>query len=251
LLELDVTAAREAMRAQKRETGQAVSFTGWIVKCLAQAVSEHPHIHALRKGNRKLVLFRDVDVAVVVEREVGQAGAAQTLPMPYVIRKANEKRLADIHAEIRGAQRAPVTVGDVQVSAPHAARMIGLFTRLPRIARDLIVWRRLHRDPFLMKRMMGTVGVTAIGMMGRGGIGWGVPIGIHPVVVAVGGIAQRPAIVGDQLVTREHVGVTVLFDHEVTDGAPVARFIGRLQELMEAAYEVEDRTPREAELVVR
>jgi pyruvate/2-oxoglutarate dehydrogenase complex dihydrolipoamide acyltransferase (E2) component len=28
----------------------------------------------------------------------------------------------------------------------------------------------------------------------------------------------------------------VLFDHEVTDGAPVARFIERLQELMENGY---------------
>jgi len=236
LLELDVTVARDAIRTQKQETGQGVSFTGWIIMCLAQAVSEHPHIHALRKGKRKLILFRDVDVTVVVEREVSHANSVQTLPMPYIIRKANEKRLADIHTEIRAAQQAPVTIGDVQVNASRATWMIRLFTMLPRIARDLIVWRRLHRNPFLMKRMMGTVSVTALGMMGRGGIGWGIPIGIHPLVVAVGGIAQRPVVVSEQLVMREHLGLTVLFDHEVTDGAPVARFIGRLQELMETGF---------------
>jgi len=29
--------------------------------------------------------------------------------------------------------------------------------------------------------------------------------------------------------------VTVLFDHDVTDGAPVARFVDRLRELLESA----------------
>jgi hypothetical protein len=236
LLEIDVTAARDAIRTLKTQTGQGISFTGWIVKCLAQAISEHPSIHALRKGRHTLILFHDVDVSIIIERAVGQSAAGETLPMPYIIRKANEKSLAAIHAEIRAAQHVPVTGGAVQVDAPHAAWMLRLFTRLPKVARDLIVWRRLARNPFLMKRMMGTVSVTAIGMMGHSGIGWGIPIGIHPLVVAVGGITRRPAIVDDHLVTREHLGLTVLFDHDVTDGAPVARFIGRLQELMESAY---------------
>ncbi len=240
LLELDVTAARNAIRIQKTQTGQGISFTGWIVKCLAQAVSEHPYIHALRKGNRKLVLFHDVDVTVVVERAIGHATAVETLPMPYIIRKANEKVLADIHAEIRAAQHAPVTAGEVQVGTPRAVWMTRLFTMLPKLARDLLVWRRLQHNPFLVKRMMGTVSVTAIGMLGHGGIGWGIPIGIHPLVVAVGGITQRAVVVSDHLVMREHLGLTVLFDHDVTDGAPVARFIGRLQELMESGYELED-----------
>jgi hypothetical protein len=85
LLEVDVTAAREAIRRQKAATGEGVSFTGWIIKCLGQAVSEHPHIQALRQGGRKVVLFRDVDVAIIVERTVSAGGANKTLPMPYVI----------------------------------------------------------------------------------------------------------------------------------------------------------------------
>ena len=43
-------------------------------------------------------------------------------------------------------------------------------------------------------------------------------------------------LVDDRLLMREHLGLTVLFDHDVTDGAPVARFVARLQELMESAY---------------
>jgi pyruvate/2-oxoglutarate dehydrogenase complex dihydrolipoamide acyltransferase (E2) component len=244
LVEVDVTAAREAIRRQKEATGEGVSFTGWIIKCLAQAVSEHPHVQALRQGRRKLIVFRDVDVTIVVERAVGTDGANKTLPMPYVIRGANAKSLDAIHAEIRGAQHAPVAAGDTQIGGGRTAALVPLFNRLPQFARDLIVWRRLMRDPFYLKRMMGTVGVTAIGMAGQGpgghgSIGWGIPIGLHPLVVAVGGISPRALLLEGQLANREHLGLTILFDHAVTDGAPVARFMGRLQELMEAAYGLE------------
>ncbi len=239
MLEVDVTTARDAIRVQKEQTGEAVSFTGWIIKCLAQAVAEHPHVHALRKGRGKLITFGDVDVTIVVERAVGPGGAGArttTLPMPYIIRKANEKSLAAIHAEIRSAQQAPVGDGATQIGGAYAASQVRLFSMLPKFARDLLVWRRLQRDPFFMKRMMGTVSVTSIGMAGHGGIGWGIPLGIHPLILAVGGISPRPLLVEDRLLMREHLGLTVLFDHDVTDGAPVARFIGRLQELLESAY---------------
>jgi hypothetical protein len=34
--------------------------------------------------------------------------------------------------------------------------------------------------------------------------------------------------------------MTVMFDHDVTDGAPVARFIGYLRKLMEAGYGINE-----------
>jgi pyruvate/2-oxoglutarate dehydrogenase complex dihydrolipoamide acyltransferase (E2) component len=239
LLEIDVTDARDAIRDQKK-TGQRIGFTDWIVKCIAQAVSEHKSIHALRQGRRRLVIFDDVDVAIIVERAVGQPGAGETLPMPYIIRKANEKTVATIHSEIRAAQQQPVLPGEVQLSSTRATWLTKLYTMLPQVVRDLFFWQPLLRDPFLVKRRMGTVAVTVIGMVGQSGMSWGIPIGIHPLIVAVGAIAKRPGIVDEQIVVREYVGLTVLFDHDVTDGAPVARFIRRLQELMAGAYGIRE-----------
>lgn len=233
LLEIDVTAAREAIREQKK-TGQNISFTGWIVKCIAIAVSEHKSIHALRKGKRRLVIFDDVDVTIIVERTV--PGADETLPMPYIIRKANEKSVAVISSEIRTAKQSPVAVGEVQIGSTRAAWIAKISTMLPRFVRDWFFWQPLFSNPFLFKRMMGTVSVTALGMLGQGGMNWGIPIGIHPLIVAVGAIAKRPGIVHDQIVVREYVGLTVLFDHDITDGAPVARFIKRSQQLMADGY---------------
>jgi pyruvate/2-oxoglutarate dehydrogenase complex dihydrolipoamide acyltransferase (E2) component len=102
--------------------------------------------------------------------------------------------------------------------------------------RDLFFWKPLFHDPFLIKQKMGTIGVTVIGMSGQSGMSWGIPIGIHPLVVAVGAIAKKPGVVDEQIVIREYVGLTILFDHDVIDGAPVARFIRRLQELMAGSY---------------
>lgn len=233
LLEIDVTAAREAIREQKK-TGQNISFTGWIVKCIAIAVSEHKSIHALRKGKRRLVIFDDVDVTIIVERTV--PGADETLPMPYIIRKANEKSVAVISSEIRTAKQSPVAVGEVQIGSTRAAWIAKISTMLPRFVRDWFFWQPLFSNPFLFKRMMGTVSVTALGMLGQGGMNWGIPIGMHPLIVAVGAIAKRPGIVHDQIVVREYVGLTVLFDHDITDGAPVARFIKRSQQLIADGY---------------
>ena len=64
-------------------------------------------------------------------------------------------------------------------------------------------------------------------------------MGIHPLVIALGGIARKPGIVGDKVEVREYLGMTVLFDHDVTDGAPVARFVQRLRELIENGYGLE------------
>jgi len=238
LLEIDVTAAREAIREQKR-AGQRIGFTSWVVKCLAQAVSEHKPIQALRKGKRRLVIFDDVDVAVIIEREIDRGGVRTTLPMPYIIRKANEKTVAAIHSEIHAAQQSPLTDGDVQIGSNQAIWMTRLYAMMPEFVRDLLVWRPIFRDPFRVKRMMGTVSVTAMGMVGQSGMSWGIPIGIHPLIVAVGAIAKRPGVVDQQIAIREYVGLTILFDHDVMDGAPVARFIKRLQELMMSKFELE------------
>ena len=84
---------------------------------------------------------------------------------------------------------------------------------------------------------MGTVVVSSVGSIGKdSGYGWAIPIGIHPVVFALGNIARKPGVVGEEIKIREYLSMTVLFDHDVTDGAPVVRFIQRLKELLEKSY---------------
>lgn len=58
----------------------------------------------------------------------------------------------------------------------------------------------------------------------------------HPLTVALGAIARKPAVVGDRVEARDFLGMTIVFDHDVVDGAPVAMFLQRLRELMESGY---------------
>jgi pyruvate/2-oxoglutarate dehydrogenase complex dihydrolipoamide acyltransferase (E2) component len=240
LLEVDVTEARGYLRRLKESTGEGLSFTGWVVRCLGQAVSEHKHIHAMRQG-RRLILFDDVDICVVVERPVARRdNAADTLPMPYVIRQANAKSLRAIHDEIRAAQRETVPDGEVQIGARRNALLTRAFSLMPKFLRYLLVFRRFEKDPFFQKKMAGTVIVTSVGSAARdSGYAWAIPIGFHSLVVALGSIARKPGVVREEIVIREYLCMTILFDHDVTDGAPVARFLQRLKELLEGSYGLE------------
>jgi hypothetical protein len=68
LLEFDVTEARRAIHAWRRASRQPLSFTALLVASFAHAIGEDPALHAYRKGRRQVVLFDDVDVAVLVEQ---------------------------------------------------------------------------------------------------------------------------------------------------------------------------------------
>jgi pyruvate/2-oxoglutarate dehydrogenase complex dihydrolipoamide acyltransferase (E2) component len=207
------------------------------MKCVSQAVSEHKSVHAIRKGNR-LVVFRDVDASIAIEGTLeSDNGRVQTVPMPYVVRCANDMSVREIHNEIRAAPTQPRGRKSMYLRA-HMTATQSLFFSLPFFLRRLLIWRRLAKDPFFAKKTMGTVALTSARMFGKNSSasGWGIPIGIHPLVVLLGGIAKKSGVVRGSIAVRDYLSMTVLFDHNVVDGAPVARFLSRLKELIEEGY---------------
>jgi len=88
-----------------------------------------------------------------------------------------------------------------------------------------------------MQKRFGVVGVTAVGMFGSGSM-WILPLTSATVTVAVGAIAKRPTLVDGGLQEREHLCLTVSFDHDIVDGAPAARFTRRLAELISSGDEL-------------
>ena len=246
LLEVDVTEAKAALARRKQQGGPDVSFTAWAVKCIALAASEHRRVHAVRRrgpgglGRGRLVLFRDVDVSLAVYRRPAGDEEGERIPMPFVVRKVNEKGLEELAEEIREAQSRPLTEEQqwmdpaTDVPPPWAARL-GLAA--PRQLRDWLFWNRLLGDPLRVKKTMGTVMVTSLPLTSKSGGGaWGIPVGFHPLAVALGAVGRRPGLVGDRVEPRDVLSMTVLFDHDVVDGMPVALFLRRLSDLMEKAF---------------
>jgi pyruvate/2-oxoglutarate dehydrogenase complex dihydrolipoamide acyltransferase (E2) component len=227
LLEVDVTVARRFIAEQKARTGEALSFTGFLIYCLARAVAENKEVQAYLKGRKRLVMFDDVNVGVMVERKIGKKRGL----MGHVIREANRKTYREIHQEIRSAQSEPVPPGR---GAPTWLSSALLLPRpLASVAKALL-GMVMRRDPTIRVAASGTVFVTAVGMFGKGHSGWGVATTPHSLGLVVGSMAWKPAVVEARIEPREILNLTVLFDHDVVDGAPATRFVRRLVELIES-----------------
>jgi hypothetical protein len=68
---------------------------------------------------------------------------------------------------------------------------------------------------------------------GKGHGGWGISTTPHSLSLFVGGISTKPAVVDGRIEPREMLDLTVVFDHEVIDGGPAARFVRSLVETIE------------------
>ena len=174
LLEFDVTETRRAIHLFRRTSGRPLSFTALLVASFAHAIGEDPALQAYRRGKGRVVLFDDVDVAVLVEQVIN----GDRVPVPHLVRAANRKTPTEVDREIRAAQ----TEGDPY---GRARRFLPLWLALPAVIRGV------GRKPGL----------------GRGG----------------------------RVEAREVVCLTISVDHDVVNGAPVARFISRLRESIETA----------------
>jgi pyruvate/2-oxoglutarate dehydrogenase complex dihydrolipoamide acyltransferase (E2) component len=219
------------MIREKKKLSEKVSFNSWLIKCISHAVEEFPQIHGIRKGKRKVAIFDDVDISIMIEREI----QGQKVPLPYVIRKTNEKSISDIFTEIRDGQNQTVNdEGDYVLGDKKNDFMMRFYYAMPGFVRRM-VWNRIIRSPFQTKKNMGTVLVTSVGMMGKIN-GWVIPVSVHPLCFAIGSIIKKPGVIGDKIEIREYLYVTALVDHDVVDGAPAIRALSKLTELVESGY---------------
>jgi pyruvate/2-oxoglutarate dehydrogenase complex dihydrolipoamide acyltransferase (E2) component len=63
--------------------------------------------------------------------------------------------------------------------------------------------------------------------------GWFVPISIHPICFGVGSIIKKPVVINNNIEIREMLNISILLDHDVIDGANMARFISKLTKNIE------------------
>lgn len=239
LLDVDVTVARQYIAAHKARTGESLSFTGYLTYCLARAVDEDKTVQAYRKGRKQLVLFDDVNIGLMVEHEDG----ARRGLMGHVIRGANHKSYREIHEEIRSVQSAPLPPGRGMPGWYRSAMLLpwplsGLVKALLRML--------MRRDPTIAVSMGGTVTVTSVGMFGGGHSGWGLTPAPESLALVVGGTAWKPVVVEGRIEPREMLNLTLMFDHDVIDGAPATRFTRRLVELIESGYGLAEEQPAAA-----
>ncbi len=81
----------------------------------------------------------------------------------------------------------------------------------------------------------GTFTITNLGMYGIDAF---TPIINLPecAILGVGRIKEMPAVVDGQLAVRQRMWLSLTFDHRLVDGAPAARFLQRIAQLVEEPY---------------
>lgn len=219
LVEVDITEPRKRMNDIFQRTGDKLSFTAYIVTCLAQLVKENPELNSFYKGRRQIILD-DVTVSVLMEREVH----GEKVPEPIGITRAQTKTHLQIHNEIREAQKKQ---GDQlgSLSGMSWIRFIPGF-----LLRTFI---RYADHNIKMAKRYGKVSVTAVGMFGKSSA-WFIPNGTATILLTVGGICNKVVEMDGNFFSREHLCLTVSFDHNIVDGAPAARYVNQLTEIIQS-----------------
>jgi hypothetical protein len=143
LLEVDVTNARHDLRVRRQQ-------------------------HAMPLRSNRVIMFRDVDIALPVESIVDGV----PVPLPLLIKAADRKSAQDIDREIRAAVSQPIADERDYILSGHtlSEAALGFYYRMPSWIRVLMI-KRFIANPFRSKRHSGTVTVTTVNAIGRSSVG--------------------------------------------------------------------------------
>lgn len=219
LAEVDITVPRRMIAEHFEKTGEKLSFTAYIVYCLAQVLYQHPHLNAFKSGNR-LITLDDITISVLVEREFN----GEKVPEPMIIKKAQEMTYSEINDKIRAAKTQ-------QASSLGGLSNSSWIRLIPGFLLKIFV-RIADRNIKLAKRY-GKVAVTAVGMFCREPV-WFIPHGSGTVLITVGSIEKKIVFNGKSHEEREFLCLTGSFDHDIVDGVPAARFMNQFLETVKS-----------------
>jgi len=217
--EIDITEPRRLIKEHFEKTGEKLSFTAYIVSCLAQVINQHPRLNSFIKRN-KLVLLNDVTVNVLIEREFN----GEKIPESVGIKQAQLKTLRQIQNDIRNSKNDQST----KMGTLSGTKWINY---IPSFLLQTFI--KIADKNINMAKRYGKVAVTAVGMFSKEPI-WFIPHGTATVLVTVGSISNKVVEYENSFVSREHLCLTASFDHNIVDGAPAARFMNQFIETIKS-----------------
>lgn len=222
LLRVDVTILCQELDRLREAGLPRPTLTACIAQVFARTIDHNRSLQAYRLGRRKMVVFDEVDLAMMVERELD----GHQLPIFHIIRAANHKGVDEIDQSLRHAKTAPLGCHGPLSRLEHC------FFTLPTFLRRL-VWWYIRRDPYLFKEVAGTVGVTSVGMH-INGPAVGLPITPMSLTLSIGSLERTWQLEQNQLVRRQFILLNLGADHDVIDGGPLVRFCERFRFILES-----------------
>lgn len=100
LIELDVSKSRKKIQEYNKNCSRKISFTSWMISVISFTIHQHETSSAYLKGKNELMIFEDINVSVIVEKDLND----QKVPIPLLIEKANELSIEMISKQINDAR---------------------------------------------------------------------------------------------------------------------------------------------------
>ncbi len=223
LTSVDVSCFLEFVAQRKANRQRPPSMVAYVARCIGVTLDTERHLLASRM-NGKLYIPHAVNIAMMVSANTPEGDA-----MPYImeIERTNERDLNEIGEEM--ARRARAMRREKLPQSP----MLQNATKLG--AMPTVVRRNIYRLAMIHPKFRryiahytSFVGLTAVTDYTGGRSFWGVPIMPYACSVTMGGVSRKPVVVGDSVVPRDCLDLTLSCDHSTLDGAAGSYMCDRL-----------------------
>lgn len=226
LLEFDITNVRKYLR-ERRISGKSGSLFAFLLKAIGRCLTIFPDFNSMIDLKR-ISTFEEVDISIPVEIFKND----EIFNKQLVIRDIDKKSIADIDNEINQSKKADKNE-KAYVPSPFFQKLITMMPNF--IIKPL--FNLLIRNHTMVKELSGTAFVTSVSMFSN------IPGYIIPYIgkpkscsFALGSVYKKPVVINEQITMREIINITAIFNHDIIDGAPAARFINQLRKFVETEY---------------
>ncbi|NHJ49291.1 MAG: hypothetical protein FK733_15995 [Asgard group archaeon] len=231
-IDADVTKLLKIFNKYTEKTGEKLSLTAYVMRCMAIVASEIEETRTFRWRKRKTVVFDDVDIKCMIERIVD----GKKIPVHYMFRKVDKKSFKEIHNELRYVQQKKMEKSSKDVRQKRRQKRI---MSLPKFIRR-IGWHFIMTNPFKTNKNLGVVGVTSLSKFSKGYQGLVLPKTMHQTHCLIGAISKKPVVIDDKIVIRDKMSLTLSFNHDVVDGGPSVQFIKRLTDVISDCVDLDE-----------
>lgn len=226
LLELDITGLRKHLR-ERRAEGEGGSLFSFFLKAIALCLQEFPEFNSMI-NHRKTTEFESVDISIPIE--ITRDGSVENKQL--LIKNVPSKTIKEINDEIENSkntideQRGYILSRPIQILMNHIPRKLAV-----------LLIKTVMRNHKKVMELSGSVFVTSVSMFSS------IPGFIIPFIggpkacsFAIGSTIRKPVVVRNEILIREMINITTVFNHDIIDGAPAARFINAFRRYIESSY---------------
>ncbi len=218
LCDVDMTWA-ESLRTKLANLGRRVTITAIILKAIAIAQRHHPATRTALLPWGRVVTFNEIVAGFTVERHV-DCGPAVFLG---TIHQPDTKSIEEIASELQD-------YGQKTIEEVPQLAIENRFAGMPWLFRKLILWLGTRIPSVRLRYLSATFGLSSLG---KYGIKWLVPPSVCTSIFGVGSVDDRAVVRNGNVEIRPMLSLTYNFDHRLIDGAPAARFLDEIKNLME------------------